>query len=71
LEDEQMTDEEKRAAIEAVREKFERTLKASKNTGPWNFATMLVNGVFSHYVDPDTDNAWLGWAMCHLNRNKA
>ena len=33
----------------------------SKHPAKWKIGTMTVNGKFHHYMDPDTDNAWMGF----------
>lgn len=62
------TPEEREALLAPIREKFERTLSKSKLTGPWNFNKITMNGQFSRYTDPDTDNAWIGWMLCLFNQ---
>lgn len=56
-----MTDDE-------IREVFEAACKKSKAEGKANFplAPMLINGRFHHYMDPDTDNAWMGFRLGYI-----
>jgi hypothetical protein len=43
---------------------FEQTINQTaalkRNTG---LGTFEINGEFSHYVEPDTDTMWLGFAL--------
>jgi hypothetical protein len=51
-------------SAEEMRTHFERTIKSTpaiKSNTPLGGAT--VNGKFSHYMDPDTDTMWLGFAL--------
>jgi len=47
-----------------MREHFERAIKDTpafqKNTP---LCGVEINGEFSHYLDPDTDTMWLGFAI--------
>lgn len=49
---------------ESIRSIFEEVVKKSpllsKNTP---LGIMEINGEFSHYMDPDTDTMWIGFAM--------
>lgn len=51
--------------IEIIREEFESTMlrMARKGTITYNLACITINGKFSRYTDPDTDNAWIGFAL--------
>ena len=50
--------------VAQIRECFEQAIRETKaladNTP---LGTMEINGVFSHYMDPDTDTMWLGFAL--------
>jgi len=51
-------------SIEEIRALFETTVKGSKrlaSTTP--LGTMEINGEFHHYMDPDTDTMWIGFAL--------
>lgn len=32
----------------------------------FTFNRVTINGVFSHYMEPDTDNAWIGYQVARL-----
>lgn len=53
-----------RRPSEEMRELFEGAVQnnsvLSQNT---SLAPMTLNGKFSHYVDPDTDTLWIGFAL--------
>jgi hypothetical protein len=62
-----MTPEEKRAL-------FERGLESLKRKGIACFplAIMEINGKFHHYMDSDTDSAWIGFQLaCNAMENMA
>lgn len=49
---------------EQIRECFERAVRQSKSlAGNTPLAAMRINGQFSHYMDPDTDTMFLGFAL--------
>jgi len=41
------------------RQLFEQWTK--KHPAEWSLKSLHVNGVFHHYIDPETDSAWLGF----------
>lgn len=45
---------------EEIRAEFEATCKESQKI-KFPLGAMTINGRFHHYMDPDTDNAWLGF----------
>lgn len=50
--------------IQALREKFEAAVLNEphlKNNTP--LGVMEINGAFDHYMDPDTDTLWIGFAL--------
>lgn len=57
--------------IESLREHFEKYVSESprlrKNTP---LGKMIVNDKFSHYMDEDTDNMWIGFAIGMRLANK-
>ncbi len=52
-----------------IRECFERVVRETKSLADNTpLGTMVINGVFSHYMDQDTDTMFLGFALgmrCH------
>lgn len=50
---------------ELIREKFENAAKKS-TTIKYPLGAMEINGAFHHYMDPDTDNAWIGFRTGYL-----
>lgn len=60
-----MTDKEQRVARrERFRAIFEQKLKTANERGiigRFDLAQLQVNGKFNRYMDPDTDNAWIGF----------
>lgn len=48
---------------EAIRRQFEEQFKTTPLLQRWPLGTMTVNDQFSHYMDPDTDNAWIGFVL--------
>lgn len=50
---------------ELIRAKFEAAA-AKSTTIHYPLGTMEINGVFHHYMDPDTDNAWIGFRAGYL-----
>lgn len=51
-------------SVAAMRGHFENAITntpALKANTPLN--AMEVNGAFSHYIEPDTDTMWLGFAL--------
>lgn len=51
-------------AMQEMREHFERCIRinsALNDNTPLGHITL--NGLFSHYADPDTDTMWLGFAL--------
>lgn len=58
-----MTDAEKLAHLEKVRAEFELAVGRLKERGRADFplAPMIINGHFHHYMDSDTDSAWIGY----------
>ena len=59
-----MIDREGAIPVEAMRSHFEAAIKSTpllaKNT---HLGVMEINGKFSHYVEPDTDTMWIGFAL--------
>ena len=50
--------------LEEIRALFEATVKGSKRlVKSTPLGTMEINGAFHHYMDPDTDTMWLGFAL--------
>lgn len=47
------------SSIDDIRKVFEQWTRDHQAT--WRIGTLIVNGRFSHYTDPDTDTAWLGF----------
>lgn len=51
-------------AINIMRDAFERAVRESRffrhNTP---LGVMLINGEFGHYMEPDTDTMWIGFAL--------
>lgn len=50
--------------VAAMRALFERSVKETRvlaQTTP--LGTIEVNGAFSHYMEPDTDTLWIGFAI--------
>lgn len=50
---------------ELIRAKFEKAA-AKSTTIHYPLGIMEINGVFHHYMDPDTDNAWIGFRAGYL-----
>lgn len=48
-----------------IRAKFEDVMRKSK-TISYPLGTMEINGQFHHYMDPDTDNAWIGFRAGYI-----
>lgn len=47
-----------------IRGRFETSIKNSPRlAGNTPLGVMEINGAFSHYMDPDTDTMWLGFAL--------
>ncbi len=46
----------------AVRELWNK----NPNTGKFDLLPMIINGVFSRYMDADTDNAWIGFQLAKV-----
>ena len=51
-----------RLSDEEIRQLFEDACRAQDKI-IFPLGTMEINGRFSHYMDPDTDNAWLGFRI--------
>ena len=51
-------------SAEKIQECFERAVRESKSLASNTpLGAMAINGRFSHYMDPDTDTMWLGFAL--------
>lgn len=49
---------------EDMRRHFEQGIRQTPILNDrFSLAPMVINGVFSHYMDPDTDTAWIGFAL--------
>lgn len=59
-----ITDKPGAISKELMRNYFETSIKSTKvlreNT---SLATMTINDEFHHYMDPDTDTMWIGFAL--------
>lgn len=50
--------------IESLREHFEKYISESpKFRGNTPLGKMMINDKFSHYMNPDTDTLWIGFAI--------
>lgn len=50
--------------IESLRGHFEKYISESpKFRGNTPLGKMMVNEKFSHYINPDTDTLWIGFAI--------
>ncbi len=52
-----------KADRERVRRLFEETIKTSKYAASTPLGAMTINDDFDHYMDPDTDTLWIGFAL--------
>jgi len=54
----------------AQRQRFEAGMAEHWNSNPkrskFHFAAMEINGQLHHYMDADTDNAWIGFQLAEL-----
>lgn len=55
-----MTDDDKSSMRATFEQVVRQTPLLAKNTP---LGIMEVNGEFSHYMDPDTDTMWIGFAL--------
>lgn len=56
------------AELEVLRAEFERICKLPEVLKQINFplGAMQMNGGFHHYMDSDTDSAWIGFKLGHI-----
>lgn len=55
--------EKPKATVEEMKKVFEDKINRIKGLEKFNLCEMRVNGVFTRYMDPDTDNAWIGFCL--------
>lgn len=58
-----MTDGTGKIPVAEMRGYFELAMKNTKRFNDIPLGTMEVNGQFHHYMDPDTDTLWIGFAI--------
>lgn len=56
-------DGEEKITVAAMRELFEKSMQSTRLLQGVVLGTMEINGQFSHYMDEDTDNLWIGFAI--------
>lgn len=50
--------------VDAMRQAFEAAIRATPALASnSSLACMEMNGKFSHYIDPETDTLWIGFAL--------
>lgn len=60
----QISSREGEIPVESMRHLFERAIRTEPYLhGKASLLSAQVNGVFSHYIDPDINSMWLGFAL--------